>query len=142
MLGDMADINLFASLAAFIATFFSGFLWFNAKTFFPVWWKLMGRENSAPGSTGHEMGVVFASQSIAIVIQVVILELVLDQLGGADGLGAIAGAGWGFALGTCAAFAMLGHRLFGGYGYKLWIVEVGNDVVNWTIIGFVLSALG
>jgi len=36
---------------------------------------------------------------------------------------------------------MLGHRLFGGHGYRVWLIEAGNDVLNWTIAGSILSAM-
>ena len=54
---------------------------------------------------------------------------------------AASGAGWGALLGCAAAAAMLGHRLFGGHGYRVWLIEAGNDVLNWTIAGAILSAM-
>ncbi|MEY4400999.1 MAG: hypothetical protein RL072_864, partial [Actinomycetota bacterium] len=32
-------------------------------------------------------------------------------------------------------------RLFGGFGFRVWLVEVGNDILNWAVIGLLLSAL-
>jgi len=38
-----AGINWLAVLVASLASFVIGFAWFSPKTFFPVWWKAMGR---------------------------------------------------------------------------------------------------
>ena len=38
--------------------------------------------------------------------------------------------------------ASLGHRLFAGYGVKVWLLEVGNDVLNFTLMGAILVAIG
>jgi len=137
----MDSINWLACLVAFVATFASGFAWFNQKTLFPVWWRLMGKGDAVPGD-GASMVALFGGQVAAIVAQVLVLEVVLDQIGGDAGLTAAAGAGWGALLGVGAAFAMLGHRLFAGHGWKAWLVEAGNDALNWTLIGLILSAIG
>ena len=39
-----------------------------------------------------------------------------------------------------AAASSLSHRLFAGQGFKVWILEVGSDVVNLTIMGFIIGA--
>ena len=39
-----------------------------------------------------------------------------------------------------AAAASLSHRLFGGYSLKVWILEVGQDIVCLTAMGLVLGA--
>ena len=136
----MSNVNWLACLVAFLAVFASGFAWFNGKTFFPVWWRLMGRGDTQPGD-GANMGVLFGSQAVAIAVQVLVLELALDRIGGDAGLGAASGAGWGALLGCAAAAAMLGHRLFGGHGFRVWLIEAGNDVLNWTIAGAILAAM-
>ncbi|MEY4400912.1 MAG: hypothetical protein RL072_777 [Actinomycetota bacterium] len=136
----MSDINVLGCIVASVVTFVSGFSWFNQKTFFPVWWRLLNKGSAQPGD-GQNMATVFAAQTLAIVVQVVALELVLDKIGGEAGLDAVQGAFWGFVLGLGAAFSSLGHRLFGGFGFRVWLVEVGNDILNWAVIGLLLSAL-
>ena len=137
----MDSINWLACLVAFLAIFASGFAWFNGATFFPVWWRLMGRGDAVPGE-GGSMTLLFGSQAAAIVAQVLVLEVVLDRIGGDAGLTAAAGAGWSALLGAGAAAAMLGHRLFAGHGWRVWMIEAGNDVLNWTLIGLILSTIG
>ncbi|NCA13992.1 MAG: hypothetical protein EBS89_07635 [Proteobacteria bacterium] len=43
---------------------------------------------------------------------------------------------WG---GGFAAAAPLGHRLFGGHGFGVWALEVGNDVINCVLMGGILT---
>jgi len=70
-----------------------------------------------------------------------VLEVILDALRDDAGyIGAVAGAGWGLLIGLVIATAALGHRLFGGHGFKVWMIEVGNDVLNCVIIGAILGA--
>ena len=42
---------------ASLATFVVNFLWFGPKTFFPIWWRALGRTDQ-PGQ-GASMGLVF-----------------------------------------------------------------------------------
>ena len=45
----MSNVNWLGCLVACLAVFASGFAWFNGKTFFPVWWRLMDRGDAAIG---------------------------------------------------------------------------------------------
>ena len=38
-----------------------------------------------------------------------------------------------------AAFASLGHRLFGGENFTTWIIETANDAINLTIAGDIIA---
>ena len=40
---DFGSINWLAVLLATIVSFVSGFIWFGPKTFYPVWWKALGK---------------------------------------------------------------------------------------------------
>lgn len=135
----MGDINVLGVLIASVVAFASGFAWFNGKTFFNVWWRLMGKGDVQPGD-GGSMGLLFGSVAIAIVAQAIVLEVVLDSLRDDMGhLGPLAGAGWGLLIGLGLAAAALGHRLFAGHGYRVWLIEVGNDVLNFVLIGAILG---
>lgn len=136
----MNDLNVLGIVLASIATFASGFAWFNGKTFYYRWWRLMNRDRPLP-TEADGGGTMFASISVAIVVQTVVLEVILDALRDDAGyIGAVAGAGWGLLIGVVVATAALGHRLFGGHGFKVWMIEVGNDVLNCVIIGAILGA--
>lgn len=136
----MGDINVLGVLIASVAAFASGFAWFNGKTFYFVWWRLMNRDRPLP-TESDGAGLMFGSLVVAILAQSIVLEVILDALRDDAGhMGSLAGAGWGLLAGVALAAAALGHRLFGGHGYRVWLIEVGNDVLNFVIIGAILGA--
>ena len=136
----MGNINVLGIVLASVAAFASGFAWFNGKTFYFRWWRLMNGDRPLP-TQADGGGLMFASLTVAILAQSTVLEVVLDALRDDSGhMGSLAGAGWGLLVGVVIAAAALGHRLFGGHGYKVWLIEVGNDVLNCMIIGAILGA--
>ena len=55
--------------------------------------------------------------------------------------GAVGGGLTGLLIGIgLRAASSLGHRLFAGAGFRVWLIEVGSDVVNLTIMGIILGA--
>jgi hypothetical protein len=136
----VGDINLIGILISTLVMFASGFAWFNGKTFFPVWWKLMGKGDTQPGDNGG-MVVLFGGVTVGIIVQATMLELLLDALRNESGyMGSLAGAGWAFLAAMLMAAAALGHRLFAGHGFRVWLIEVGNDVLNFVVVGAILGA--
>lgn len=117
----------------------SGAIWFGPRTFYPVWWKAMGRsEDQIPGA-GLSMAIVFGSTFISQFVQATALAFVLT---GMDGLNAASGFFGGLVIGIgIAAASSLGHRLFGGHGFKVWAIEVGNDVLNLALMGLVIGLM-
>ena len=139
-----ADINWLAVAVACVVSFVIGFLWFSPKTFFPVWWKAMGRSSDEMPMGGLPIGVVFALTIVGIVVQAVVLAAIIELLraSGQD-VGWAAGAATGALMGVgFAAASSLSHRLFGGYSLTVWILEVGQDIVCLTAMGLVLGAFG
>jgi len=49
-------------------------------------------------------------------------------------------AGLIVGVGIVAA-SPLSHRLMGQQGFKVWILEVGNDALNYVLMGLVLGAM-
>ena len=130
--------------AGFVGTL-SGGLWFGPRTFFPLWWRLMGHPAGADIKPGGNvpMGVVFGATFLAQVGQAAVMAVVINlamraglsaSFGIVDGLvvGLVVGGGF-------AAAAPLGHRLFGGHGFGVWALEVGNDVINCVLMGGILT---
>ncbi len=136
---DFSSVNFVAVLVAFLVSFVTGFLWFGPKTFFPVWWKAMGKTGD-PGE-GADMKVVFASTAVAGLVSATGLALVFDVVARASGdLNALTGFTTGLIVGVFVMAApALSHRLFAGNGFKVWLLEVGADVLAFALMGVALS---
>jgi hypothetical protein len=138
----LANLNWLAILVATLAAFVAGAIWFGPKTFFPIWWKLMGKDSSEEPGTNSNMAVVFGSTFVAAVVEAITVASVIYFVAAGDaGFGALNGALVGLLLGLgLAAASSLSHRLFAGQGFRVWLIEVGSDVVNLTIMGLILGA--
>ncbi|WP_439565826.1 DUF1761 family protein [Microcella sp.] len=139
----LLELNWLAILVAFVVAFAAGALWFGPKTFFPVWWKAMGRsEDDVPG--GGNMALVFGLTAVGALVQVIAVASVISFVDLAAGpVGPLGGALTGLLLGIgFAAASSLSHRLFAGHGLTVWIIEVGSDVLNYTLVGLVIGLFG
>lgn len=138
-----ADINWLAVLVASLASFVIGFIWFGPKTFFPVWWRAMGRSlDEMTGKGATPMPVVFGLTIVGIVVQATVLAAVIELLRlSGQSVGWSAGAITGALMGVgFAAAASLSHRLFGGFSLTVWLIEVGQDIVCLAAMGAILGA--
>lgn len=134
----LSHIHWVAILVAALVAIASGSIWFGPRTFYPAWWKAMGHtEGEIPGA-GMNMGIVFGSTFVAHFIEAFAMALVLSSI---EDLNAANGFLVGLVVGIgIAAASSLPHRLFGGHGFKVWAIEVGNDVLNLALIGFIIGA--
>jgi hypothetical protein len=136
------EFNWLAIFLATLAGFVIGGVWFGPKTFFPIWWKLMGRsEDEQPGS--ESMFKVFGLTALGSLTQAVVLSVIISissmALGDLDWFGGLAtGAlvGVGFSAATT-----IGHKLFAGMGLRVWLLEVGQDIVSLAAMGAILASL-
>jgi hypothetical protein len=138
----LAELNWLAIGVAFVVVFIAGAVWFGPKTFFPVWWKAMGRTpEEQPGS--DNMVLIFSSTALAAFIETVTVASVIYFVGlSGTRIDGLTGALIGFLLGVgLAAASSLSHRLFGGHGFKVWIIEVASDVLNLTLAGLVIGLM-
>jgi len=136
---DFGAINFAGVLVAFLVNFVIGFIWFGPKTFFPVWWKAIGKTGD-PGE-GANMGIVFGSTAVAGLISATGLALIFNLLSRANGdVSLISGLTAGLIVGVFVMAApALSHRLFAGNGFKVWLLEIGSDVLGFVGMGIVLS---
>lgn len=139
-----SELNWIAVLAATFIAFIAGAIWFGPKTFFPIWWKLMGKSASDPAGTGGNMAIIFGSTFLAALTQAITVAVVIELASAGDSTfgplqGALVGSLLGFGL---AAASSLSHRLFGGHGFRVWVIEVGSDIVNLTLMGLVIALFG
>lgn len=134
-------LNWWAILVAAVAAFAVGAIWFGPKTFFPIWWKAMGFDETQTPGAGSSMGLVFGLTFVAQLVMSVSVAVVLSLLAQANGsVSVLDGLVTGVTLGIgFAAASSLSHRLFAGHGFTVWLIEASGDVVGMTVIGVVLA---
>jgi hypothetical protein len=135
----MPEVNVIGIIAGTAESFVSGFLWFGPATFFPTWWRLMGKgPKDAPGGSVN-MGVAFGSVLVGQALQVTVLALILSALNITAPLdGALVGLLIGVGI---VGGSGLSHRIFAGHGFGVLLLEAGNDIVNLGLAGAILVAL-
>jgi len=144
------NLNLLAILVTSFISFIIGAVWFGPKTFYPIWMKALGREvpTERYKMTGGETLFMFGGTYLAALIQVFTLGLIFSLARSADvSIDAGTGSLFGFIFATgLGAFGSLSHRIFAqpdGKVYrslKVWLIEVGQDVLCLTIAGAILGA--
>ena len=136
-----SELNWLAVAVAGIAGIAIGSVWFGPKTFFPIWWKLQGKTPDQPAG-GANIGAIFGGTFLAAFIQAISLAVFIDVAFKVDpnfGVlnGGVAGAFLGFGIGAASS---LSHRLFAGQGFRVWLLEVGQDIVSLTVMGLIIAA--
>lgn len=144
------EVNWFAIIVASLTSFIIGALWFGPKTFYPVWIRALGREvpTERIEMKASETALMFGGTYIAGLIQVITLAVIIGMGRTLDlNFGVLNGLAFGFLFSVgLGAFASLSHRMFGQPDHKVfrslkvWIIEVGQDVVALTIAGAILGA--
>lgn len=137
------SINWAAILLGTVAIFTINAIWFGPKTFYPVWWKAMGKEVTKPedqDSSPKTMIRLFGGSFAAALAQATVLWVFIGLASTQTSFGLATGGAIGLALGVVAAGASLPHRLFGQQGFKVWIIEVGADVVGLVAAGIIIAA--
>jgi hypothetical protein len=133
---DMGSINWLAVIVCVVVSMVSGSLWYNPKTFFPAWWKVVGAGREQPGM--ENMGMTWALTVLSSLVQAVAMSFMLNVMGGMSaGSGAM--AGFMLWLGFIAPTYLV-NKLFAGHGLKIWAIEVGNHLVNFILFGAILGA--
>jgi hypothetical protein len=75
---DFSAINRLAVLFCVTVSMISGSLWYNPKTFFPVWWQVVGK-GQTPGL--QTMGMVWAITVLAAIVEAVAMAFMFNSLG-------------------------------------------------------------
>ena len=138
---DFSSINWLAVVVCVVVSMISGSIWYNPKTFFPVWWKVVGKENQAPGM--QNMGMTWTLTVLSSLVQAVAMALMVNAMGSlmTGGANLVNGAltGWMLWLGFIAPTYLV-NKLFAGHGLKIWAIEAGNHLVNFVLFGAILGA--
>lgn len=135
------DTNWIAFALAVVTGIAIGALWFGPRTFFPAWWKALGKTPDEQPGTAN-MGVVFGLTAIAVIVQAGVLSLLLPVIGTAVGsMGWFTGLATGVLLGLAfAAAPAITHKLFGGFRLWVWVLEAGQDIVSLAAMGAIIGA--
>ena len=140
---DIGAINWFAVVVCVIVSMIVGSLWFNQKTFFPIWWKGIGKTASDIPGGGSSMAMTWGLTILASFVQAVFMSLMVTALGskmpGGATLASGASVGALLWLGFVAPTYLV-NKLFAGNGLKIWAIEVGNHLVTFVLFGAILGA--
>lgn len=119
----------------------SGSLWFNPKTFFPLWWRAIGKSDHDQPGSGQQMSIVFGLTFVATG---------MHALGSAVILGLVFPAGYSSTqavmlgiivwAGTIAPTALV-NTLFAGHQLRAWVITTSNHLLNACLFAVVLAAM-
>lgn len=141
---DFTSINWLAVAACVVASMVIGGLWFSPKTFFPAWWKAIGKSDSAdPSGSSIGMGLTWGLIIFCSLVQAVFISLFVNAMGsmtGGTSLASGAMAGFMLWLGFVAP-SSLTNKLFADR-LKAWVLEAGNHLVTFVVMGAIAGALG
>ena len=139
---DFSSINWLAVVACVVASMIIGSIWFSPKTFFPIWWKAIGKSDSQnPGGSTTGMGVTWGLIVFSSFVQAVFMSLFVNAMGSMTG-GAtlVSGAMAGFLLWLgFVAPSSLTNKLFADR-LKAWVLEAGNHLVTFVVMGAIVGA--
>ena len=108
-----------------------------------LWWKALGK---SPDEMDGEpnMAVIFGATAVGAFVQVLGIALAIGIVSIAFGpVGPLGGMFVGLVIGVVfTAAGSLSHRLFGLQGFRVWLIEVGSDVLNYVLAGLVIGLFG
>jgi hypothetical protein len=129
---DFGSINWLAVVACVVVSMVSGSLWYNPKTFFPAWWKVVGAGREQPGM--ENMGMTWALTVLSSFVQAVAMAFMVNAMSTPGVL-----TGFMLWLGFIAPTYLV-NKLFAGHGLKIWAIEAGNHLINFLLFGAILGA--
>jgi hypothetical protein len=129
----MPEVNYLAVIAAAIATFALGGLWYSPALFGKAWQREAGVSEEKMKTAN--MALIFGLTFVLSLIAAWVFALFLGPRPPmALGLGA------GFSAGLCWVAASFGiSYLFERRSLKLWLINGGYHTLQFTIIGLILA---
>lgn len=131
-------------IVSFIVVFALNMTYFSPKGLYPAWARALGQDMQAnmEKGAGTNMAPAFTLVTIGLFVQAFTMDWLVQASAALYGhdvtivSGLLTGLGAGIGL---AAAPALGHRIFSGQGLKVWIIEVGADILGLALMGVVLS---
>lgn len=131
------SINLWAVLAAALASMVIGGLWYSPLLFGKSWIKMMGWSSSTLKSMQKSAGPSYAVGFLNSLVMAYVLAHFVDLSGATDAQGALVLAFWVW-LGFVAT-VQLGSVLWEGRSIKLWGLNAAYFLVNLSVMSLVLT---
>jgi hypothetical protein len=141
---DFSSINWLAVVLCVVASMIIGAVWFGPKTFFPIWWKAIGKSDSDdPSGSSLSMGLTWGLIIFCSFVQAVFMSLFVNAMGSMTGGASLAsGATAGFLLWLgFVAPSSLTNKLFADR-LKAWVLEAGNHLITFVVMGAIIGAMG
>lgn len=126
-------INFVAVIAAAVLGFVIGGLWYSPALFSRLWAREAGMDESR--LHGRNMAVVFGLALVCNLVMALNLAAFIGR-GATAGFGAFAGLAAGLGW---VAMALAVVYLFEARSIKLWLVNAGYQVVQFTAMGAVIG---
>ena len=138
---NFSSINWLAVIACVVVSMIIGAIWFGTKTFYPMWWKSIGRSEKDDPGQGMNMGLMWGLTIFASLVQAVFMALMVNAMGSMSGGATLAsGATAGFLLWLgFAAPSALTNKLFANQ-LTAWVLEQGNHLITFVVMGAILGA--
>ncbi|WP_430867288.1 DUF1761 domain-containing protein [Demequina aurantiaca] len=134
---SLDSVNWLAVLAATIASFVVGYLWYRPALFGRERMKQLSLRGKDGGGDGGSWG-----RHAAVGVVILLTALVMNMLMVALGVGSVAGgAAFGLVLG--AVFRLGTHLIHNGFalrGHRATLIDGAQDVVSLGVVGAVIAA--
>ncbi len=140
---EFNSINWLAVALGVLASMVIGSVWFSPKTFFPIWWKAIGKSDSEDASgSSIGMGLTWGLIVLSSFVQAIFMNFMVNAMGGMTGGASLAsGALAGFLLWLgFVAPSSLTNKLFADR-IQAWVLEAGNHLVTFVVMGAIAGAL-
>ena len=132
----MPEVNLVAVLLCGISSMVLGALWYSPPLFARPWQRLAGLSDES--LAGGNMAMIYGLAFLLSLAAAFVFALFLGRdmaLGPAIGAGAAAGLCW-----VAAAFGI--NYLFERRSLRLWLINGGYHVLQFTLFGAIIGAMG
>ncbi len=134
MLVDPGSLNGWAILAAAVAAYALGAVWYTPPVFGNAWLRALGKRREELGRPVRAMTI----QLLLTLVTATVLALLVVRFGAitwAEGaaIGLVAGVG-------LVATSLASDYLFCGWSLRLYSIQVAYKLVSLTLIGAILGA--
>jgi len=134
MLVDPGSLNGWAILAAVLAAYALGAIWYAPPVLGNAWLRALGKRKEALGSPVRAMAIQF----LLTLVTATVLALLIVRFGAitwAEGavIGLIAGVG-------LVATGLASDYLFCGWSLRLYAIQVAYKLVSLAVMGAILGA--